>query len=409
MRRMNFSPVEHFHFPRLQSKQSGRGFFTRKSHTSPLRATAAASGNALAAVTTALIFAVSASLNAQQQTGSIHGHVQNPLTLPMTDGVIGLAVTGDASGLKTPKYTFKTDENGDYKGSGIAPGSYTIFLRQPDTPADKVVDQFPEVKITAGADTLQDFDLTRPAYMATLTPEQRKTIEETRAKNASALKDNGVIKNLNANLAKAREDDKNKNYAEADQLMTQATQAKPDAAILWFELGVAQSGEAKYDDAATSLKKAIDVDTASKKPSGELQGEAGSALGEALAKAKKIPEAQAAYDAAAKANPPQAGKYYQNEAIVMYQNAKDMPATLDASNKAIAAEPTRAIPYYFKGQALVQNATVDKAGKIVLPPGCLEAYQKYLELAPDGQLAPEVKQMLESMGQTIKSTYKAKK
>ena len=125
-------------------------------------------------------------------------------------------MTGDTSGLKNPKYTFKTDANGDYKGSGIAPGSYTIFLRQPDTPADKVVDQFPEIKITAGADTLQDFDLTRPAYMATLTPEQRKVVEDTRAKNASAMKDNAVIKNLNANLAKAREDNKNKNYTEAD-------------------------------------------------------------------------------------------------------------------------------------------------------------------------------------------------
>ena len=91
--------------------------------------------------------------------------------MPITDGIIGLANPGD----KTPKYTFNTDANGDYKGTGIAPGTYTIFLRQPTTAADKVVDQFPEVKITAGADTLQDFDLTRPAYMATLTPEQRKT------------------------------------------------------------------------------------------------------------------------------------------------------------------------------------------------------------------------------------------
>jgi tetratricopeptide (TPR) repeat protein len=359
----------------------------------------------------AMLIAVSASLNAsaQDQTGSIHGHVQTPVGIPMTDGTIGLAATGDASGLKNPKYSFKTDANGDYKGSGIAPGSYTIFLRQPDTPPDKVVDQFPEIKIAAGADTLQDFDLTRPAYMATLTPEQRKLIEETRAKNASALKENSVIKNLNASLAKAREDDKNKNYADADQLMTQATQAKPDAAILWFELGVAQNGEAKYPDAATSLQKAIDLDAASKKPSPDLQGEAGSALGEALARQKKVPEAQAAYDAAAKINPAGAGKYYQNEAILMYQTVKNMPATLDAANKGIAADPSRPIPYYFKGQALVQNATVDKAGKIVLPPGCLEAYQKYLELAPDGQMAPEVKQMLESMGQTIKSSYKAKK
>ena len=361
----------------------------------------------IAAFIAALLIPVSASLNShgQEQTGSIHGHVQTPVGTPMTDGIIGVANPGD----KTAKYTFKTDANGDYKGTGIAPGTYSIFLRQPDTPADKVVDQFPEVKITAGGDTAQDFDLTRPAYMATLTPDQRKLIEETRAKNASALKDNAVIKNLNANLAKAREDDKNKNYAEADQLMTQATQAKPDAAILWFELGVAQTGEAKYDDAATSLKKAIDLDAASKKPSPELQGAAGSALGEALARQKKIPEAQAAYDAAAKTNPAQAATYYQNEAILMYQTASNLPATLAAADKAIAADPNKPVPYYFKGQALVQNATVDKAGKIVPPPGCIEAYEKYLELAPDGPLAPEVKQVLEGMGQTIKSTYKAKK
>ena len=44
------------------------------------------------------------------------------------------------------------------------------------------MDQFPEVKITAGADTLQDFDLTRPEYMATLTPEQRKEAEESARK-----------------------------------------------------------------------------------------------------------------------------------------------------------------------------------------------------------------------------------
>ena len=41
-----------------------------------------------------------------------------------------------------------------------------------------------------------------------------------------------------------------------------------------------------------------------------------------------------------------------------------------------------------------------KARKIVAPPGCIEAYEKYLELAPDGPLAPEVKQVLEGMGQT---------
>ncbi|HTD55765.1 MAG TPA: hypothetical protein VK670_10305, partial [Silvibacterium sp.] len=75
----------------------------------------------------------------------------------------------------------------------------------------------------------------------------------------------------------------------------------------------------------------------------------------------------------------------------------------------IAADPNKPIPYYLKGKALVSKATVDAKGNYVAPPGCLEAYQKYLELAPDGPFAPEVKQILQSMGGKVSSTYKAGK
>jgi tetratricopeptide (TPR) repeat protein len=341
---------------------------------------------------------------AQEPTGSIHGHIQDPVGVSVPDGIVTLSTDGG----KTAKYTFTSDANGDYKGTGIAPGTYTLSLRKADTPPDKVVDQFPEVKITANVDTAQDFDMTRPDYVAKMTPEQRKAAEELRAKNASALKENSVIKNLNANLNKAREDNKTKNYAEAESLMSQATAAKPDAAVLWLELGVAQSGLKKYDDAATSLKKAIDLDAASKKPNQEIEGAAGNALGEALADEKKTADAQAAYEAAAKVNPTQAGMYYQNETIVLSRlGATD--AIVAAADKAIAADPTKPIPYYLKGQALINKATVDKAGKIVAPPGCAEAYQKYLELAPDGQFANDAKAVLAEMGQTVKNSYKAKK
>lgn len=344
-------------------------------------------------------------VQAQEATGSIHGHVQDPVGIAVGDGIVTLSTDGG----KTAKYTFNTEASGDFKGTGIAPGTYTLSLRQPTTPADKVVDQIPEVKITAGADTKQDFDMTRPEYVSKMTPEQRKLAEETRTKNAAALKENSVIKNLNTSLVTARNDNKNKNYAEADSLMTQATAAKPDAAVLWLELGIAQSGEKKYDDASTSLKKAIDIDTASKKPNPEVQGAAGNALGEVLANLKKVDDAQAAYEAAAKANPTQAGMYYQNETIVMARTG-NTDATVTAADKAIAADPSKPIPYYLKGQALINKATVDpKTQKIIAPPGCAEAYQKYLELAPDGQFANDAKAVLGEMGQTVKSSYKAKK
>lgn len=85
-------------------------------------------------------------------------------------------------------------------------------------------------------------------------------------------------------------------------------------------------------------------------------------------------------------------------------------AQVDAANKAIIADPNQALPYYIKGQGLVQNATVDpKTQRIVLPPDCADAYEKYLNLAPDGPYATEVAGILASAGQKIPSSYKAPK
>jgi|HubBroStandDraft_6_1064221.scaffolds.fasta_scaffold128327_2 tetratricopeptide (TPR) repeat protein len=359
----------------------------------------------LALLFTALLAPATARLHAQEPTGKIHGHVQDPAGTPMKGGTVSLSTDGG----KTAKYSFKTDDSGDYKGDGIAPGTYIVIYRNPDTPPDKVVDEFNDVKITAGADVTQDFDMSRAEYIAKMTPEQRKLMDEVKAKNAEVLKENSQIKNLNADLIKARQDNKDKNYTEADSLMTRDTGAKPDAAVLWVELGIAQKGEKKYTEAATSLQKAIDLDKASKKPNPDLQSAAGDSLGEALALAGKIPEAQAAYDAAAQADPKSAAVRYGNEAIIM-DRVGNIDATVAAADKAIAADPSKPIPYYLKGKALINKATVDpKTNKIVAPPGCAEAYQKYLELAPDGPFAADAKSVLTEMGTTVKSTYKAGK
>jgi tetratricopeptide (TPR) repeat protein len=269
------------------------------------------------------------------------------------------------------------------------------------------------VKITSGTDSTQDFDLTRADYLAKLTPEQRKQLEDVKAKNAAALKENSVIKNLNGDLAKARQDNHDKNYADAEALMTKDTTAKPDAAVLWVELGVADKGLKKNDDAVTALQKAVTLDNAGGKPNPEIEAAANDALGEVLASQGKIPEAQAAYDAAAKAaaakDPKAAAIHYGNEAIMM-DRANNLDATVEAADKAIAADPTKPIPYYLKGKALINKATVDpKTNKITAPPGCAEAYQKYLELDPNGPFAADAKSILASLGTTVQSKYKAGK
>ena len=211
------------------------------------------------------------------------------------------------------------------------------------------------------------------------------------------MKENAQIKNLNGDLQKARSDDKDKNYADAAALMQHDVAIKQDEPLLWVELGQAQLGLKQYIDAETSLNKAITLESAAKKPNPEVIGSAGNALGEAFADDNKVPESQAAYDAAAKANPTQAGLYYQNETIVMSRTGQT-DAIVASADKAIAADPTRPIPYYLKGQALIGKATMDpKTQKIVAPPGCQEAYEKYLQLAPTGQFANDAKQVLAEM------------
>jgi len=48
--------------------------------------------------------------------------------------------------------------------------------------------------------------------------------------------------------------------------------------------------------------------------------------------------------------------------------------------------------------ALVAKATVDQSGKTVLPPGCADAYRKYLELDPHGQYSADAKAILAVAG-----------
>jgi tetratricopeptide (TPR) repeat protein len=335
-----------------------------------------------------------------QLTGKVHGHVNDAAGTPLPNMQVVLSLDG-----KTAKYTFTTDQNGDYTGDKVAPDTYVFTLFQGP---NKAVDRFENVAVKPGADTTQNFDLSRPDYLAKLTPEERKAIEETKAKNAEIIKQNQTVGKLNDMLKQARADDQNKKFDDAATLMQQAVQAKPDAPVLWLELGVAETGEKKYDDAATSLKKALDLDQASKKPDPTIEAAANNSLAEDYANTNKVPDAVAAYEAAAKLQPQNAAMYYTNEAIVLNRLGKS-DETAAAADKAIAADPSKPIPYYLKGQSLISKATVDPTThKIVAPPGTQEAYQKYLDLAPNGPFAPEVKQILAEIGEKINNKYSAK-
>src|ERR1700742_1959569 len=199
----------------------------------------------ISTLATALLVVVAMALPghslAQTGSASIHGHVNNPVGQPITNGEVRLSTdrSGDAKDRKYP-YKFPLDGNGDYKGSGIAPGNYVVFVFQ----ADKSLDYNESVVFANGDDKTVNFDMSRPEYIKALPPDQQKQIEEYKKKNAEVTAANAKIQNLNALLTQARADNKAGNYDAAIKAMQDATVAKPDEGILWITLGDAQLGAA---------------------------------------------------------------------------------------------------------------------------------------------------------------------
>lgn len=377
-------------------------------------------------------------------TGKVHGHVINPTGAPQNGGTVSFVeVTRAASGPGLSAQTaergiFTVGTTGDYSGE-VPAGQYTVIYRSPGMEKDKQADDLQNVKVLAGQDTVADIDMSRADYIEKLPEEQKKQLEELRKKNSEAMKANEVIKALNADLkvvgqdlkdadaahataaqqlgataaradieAKATEI-KTAKYTDVETLMHKDTEMRSTEPVLWAYLGQAETGLKKYDEGETAFKKALEVDAASKKPNPAVQGMSSAGLGEIYARTGKIPEANAAYDAAAKANPTAAGTYLRNQAVIFFQSGNS-DAQVAAAELAIKNDPNDALVYYLKGQGLVSKATVDpKTQRIVLPEGCAEAYQKYLDLAPTGPYAGEVQAILQQAGQKINSTYKAGK
>ena len=373
------------------------------------------------------------------QTGKIHGHVINPTGAAQTSGSVSLSTDGG----RTNKYTFEVDNTGAFSGEA-APGTYTLVFRQKDTPPDKMVDNIDNVKIEAGQDVNVDDDMSRQAFIDKLPEEQKKQLEEIRKHNSEALKANEVIKNLNADLKQvtsdihdadqarataqqqlggsaqradldAKEKDiKTQKYTDIITLMQKDTQLRPTEPVLWAYLGLGNVGLKKYDEAETAYKKVIELSSTAKAPKPDILGMAHSGLGEIYARSGKVPEANAEYAEAAKADPAKAAFYLRNEAVIFFQS-NNPDAQVAAAQEALKADPNQAVLYYIIGQGLVSKATMGPDPKnpkqqiIILPPGCADAYQKYLELAPTGPYAADAQGILQQAGQKVSSSYKADK
>jgi tetratricopeptide (TPR) repeat protein len=257
------------------------------------------------------------------------------------------------------------------------------------------------------------------AQIPAASPLSKDQTEAIKAQNAANVELNGLISQTNA-AAQAKDWPKTKEITvKLIAANSKLAAAYPDDASYpaaepgYYQLlGTTHLNLGEYQEAIAADEKCAGLAQVlrdGRKDSPELKKIMSIALtseGNAWLKLKNNKEAIACYERAIPFASDPAMAWF-NLCATRY-NMGDMDGAIVAADKAIALDPTKADAYFIKGSCLFGNAPVDAKGKMIIPPEAMVALQKYLELAPNGGHADDVKQMLDYAGVVVKTTDQPK-
>jgi tetratricopeptide (TPR) repeat protein len=353
------------------------------------------------------------------QITAIEGDVKGEDGTPAVNAVVKILRT-DIKG----NYKCNTNKKGHYFYNGLPLGTYNITVEI----GGKEMDGVNGVRTKLGDPTPVNFDLQKIAQQRSAKNAQMQAAAGGTAPALSKEQERGMtkeqkeaydkaIKDREASMKKNKELNdafnagldamKNKQYDAAVASLSKASELDPKQIAVWAQLADAYVGLAstktgpEFDSTmAKGLEaygKAIELNP--------NDGATHNNYALALAKAKKFDEMKVELNKAAQLDPTKAGQYYYNLGALMV-NAGQNDAAVDAFKKAIEADPKHADSYYQLGVGLVSKATLAADGKMTPVPGTVEAFQKYLELAPNGQFADGAKGMLDTFNAKIDTSYK---
>jgi tetratricopeptide (TPR) repeat protein len=350
----------------------------------------------------AMMVALSALLLGQTSLIRVSGVVTDGTT-PIADAQVTFTNAATGRSHKT-----KTGKDGTYAMVGLEYAVYTVEVAS--SKGEKLCTQ----KRTLSADSGQEainIDINEGSAKKVTAEE----IEKIKAQNAKATSINALIKDYQT-AANAQ------NWPEAESNLKKMVEMEPTRWEYYQALGNVQLNQKEYDDAANSLSKGIELAqgvASSSAPKstpapGQDPAKAKVGVGQMLAaqgnvyiKLNKIDLAIASFTKAAEMDPNPAVAYF-NLCATQYNIGKMKEAAVSC-DKAIAADPKKADAYFIKGSAMYGDGKLDANNKYVVPPGTTEALNKYLELAPEGGHAADVKAMLEALGVKIETTFKSRK
>ena len=90
-------------------------------------------------------------------------------------------------------------------------------------------------------------------------------------------------------------------------------------------------------------------------------------------------------------------------------NSGNTERAIEAFRKATEVRPDYADAFYQLATALVGTAQMKDDGSIVPAAGTVEAYQKYLNLEPEGSYAPSAQAMVQSLTGKLETVFEQPK
>jgi tetratricopeptide (TPR) repeat protein len=334
----------------------------------------------------ALLLAVLVPRAAAQGDGSVRGQILDVTGKPWAD--MGMQLVSDQGA----KQETKTDKSGNYSFRGLKPGIYSVFvvLPAPNKPYEaKVQVQSGEAK----ADINFKDVVAKQGSAAT---EQIKKQEEEKAKfegmkqhftagtalleqERKAKEESGKAPADQRDAAKAKVTDlSNQAVAEFTAAQKASTEKDTNQHIIWAKLAEAYDLAGRNDDAINAYQQAIAL-----KP--DIPGYHNN-LGNVQARSGKVDDARASYTKSAELDPPNAATAWRNFGISLY-NAGRLKEAVEPLKKASELDSKNPQVWYLLGAALVGSMETKKNGdklEFIIQPGTVEAYQKAVELDPNG-------------------------
>jgi len=290
-------------------------------------------------------------------------------------------------------YTVKTGKKGDYVYIGLPLGTYKITLEDPN---GKPLFNFGGKHVGMGDPTEVNFDLKKEAATQQQEhPEIAKQVEQ-QAKEQKQMA--GLKQYYDAGQAAMTA----KNYADAVSAFEQALPLATgkNQLVVLQNLADAYHKAGQNDKAVETYQKVIAADP--------TNPDYHNNLGTIYADTRRIPEAQAEFQKAAELNPTGASRYYFNLGVIMV-NSNNMDAASEALKKCTDLDPKNADAFYWYGMALLGKMQYKADGTLQPMPGTLEAFQTYLQLAPNGPYATQAQASVATLQGKVETEYKKPK